>query len=116
MLVLLVILIFLLVFFCMMPFFKARINRKKYWDNLENDPRWSAEHFQFSPSSPKQARDPSYNRLSNSTLDKLSTGDASSIRGSTMGSRVGSRVGINREGSFRNTSGLPRYDKSYIVL
>ena len=112
MIVLLVILIFLLCFFCMMPYFKAMYNRWKYWEDPENDPRWSSEQFQFS-TSPKLAREPIYNRLSNSTLDTMSEGDPSSVRGSRMGSRigsrVGSRVGINREGSFRNTSGLPRY-------
>jgi len=107
MIVLLVILIFLLCFFCMMPYFKAMYNRWKYWEDPENDPRWSSEQFQFS-TSPKLAREPIYNRLSNSTLDTMSEGDPSSVRGSRMGSRVGSRVGINREGSFRNTSGLPR--------
>eukprot|EP00092_Neocalanus_flemingeri_P014874 GFUD01016064.1.p1 GENE.GFUD01016064.1~~GFUD01016064.1.p1 ORF type:complete len:183 (-),score=49.76 GFUD01016064.1:422-970(-) len=107
MLVLLVILIFLLVFFCLMPYFRAMFKRWKHWDDPENDPRWNTEHFQFS-TSPKLDREPNYNRLSNSTLDKLSNGGTSSIRGSRMGSRVGSRVGINMEGSFRNLSGLPR--------
>ena len=114
MLVLLVILIFLLLFFCLLPYFRAMCKRRKYWDDPENDPRWNAEQFQFS-TSPKLAREPAYNRLSNSTLDRMSEGDPSSVRGSRIGSRVGSTVGINREGSFRNSSGLPRYKRTFAI-
>ena len=42
----------------------------------------------------------------------MSEGDPSSARGGMIGSRVDSRVGINREGSFRNSSGLPRYKRT----
>ena len=113
MLVLLVILIFLLLFFCLMPYIRAMSNRWKHWDDSENDPRWSAEHFQFSTTSPKLVRKITYDKLSNSALDKMSNGDMGSTRGSRvgskMGSRIGSSMGINLKGSFRNVSGLPRY-------
>ena len=121
MLVLLVVLVFLLVFFCLMPFFRAMSKRWKHWEDPENDPRWGAEHFQFS-TSPKLAREPVYNRLSNGTLDDVNNLDTSSRNiagsrlGSRMGSRVGSRVGINREGSYRNISGLPRLLKVFCEL
>ena len=108
MLVLLIILIFLVSFFCLLPYFRAMYKRWRYWDDPENDPRWGREQFQFS-TSPKLAREPIYNRLSNSTLDTMSEGEPGSRVGSRIGSRVGSRVGINREGSFRNSCGLPRY-------
>merc|ERR1719320_2258555 len=60
--------------------------RWRYWDDPENDPRWSREQFQFS-TSPKLAREPIYNRLSNSTLDTMSEGEP----GSRAGSRIGSQ-------------------------
>ena len=97
MIVLLIILVFLVSFFCLLPYFRAMYKRWRYWEDPANDPRWSNEQFQFS-TSPRLAREPIYNRLSNSTLDSSPV----------MGSRLGSRVGLNREGSFRNSCLLPR--------
>ena len=73
-------------------------------DDPENDPRWSAEQFQFS-TSPK----PTYKRLTNSLICNSDMNSPEGSRfGGRMGSRLGRTVGINREASFRNMKGLPR--------
>eukprot|EP00092_Neocalanus_flemingeri_P010280 GFUD01011076.1.p1 GENE.GFUD01011076.1~~GFUD01011076.1.p1 ORF type:complete len:456 (+),score=148.83 GFUD01011076.1:124-1491(+) len=105
-LVLLGILILLLAFLCLMNYFRARSQRLKHWDDPENDIRWNPK--KYPPTSPKLVREPNYNRLSNSSLDKMTTEEIISMGMSRMGSRVGSRVNLNREASFRNLSGLPR--------
>lgn len=87
MFILVVILIIVLVFFCLMPVYRALMARYTHWDDPENDPRWNADQFQFSPTSPRlQCRDANkYNRLS-----------------------VCSNQTVSRGSSFRNTCVLPR--------
>merc|ERR1712210_427732 len=83
-----------MIFFCMVPVYKALEKRWSHWDDLENDPRWNADSFQFSPTSPQMAR---AGGLSNNKYNRLST----------CGS-VGGNSGSSRSGSFRNKCALPR--------
>jgi len=76
------------------PVYKALEKRWNHWDDLENDPRWNADSFQFSPTSPQMAR---AGGLSNNKYNRLST----------CGS-VGGNSGSSRSGSFRNKCALPR--------
>ena len=110
-------------------------NKMKYWDDPEHDP-WRPDQGQVFLSFPKNDWEP---LLNDNALEKMSGGTcgrksrvasracsragsragsrAVSRMGSRVGSRVGSRmgsragsiVGIEREGGFRNMSGLPRY-------
>merc|ERR1712032_1085245 len=34
-----------MIFFCMVPVYKALEKRWNHWDDLENDPRWNADIF-----------------------------------------------------------------------
>jgi len=96
MLTVIIIIVVVVIFFCLRPFFRALEKRDQHWDDLENDPRWDAENFQFSPTSPQITRDPKYNRLS----------VCSTENGSSMGT---SSSGINRGDSFKNTCIMPRF-------
>jgi len=96
MLTVLIILVVVLIFCCLLPFYKALEKRWHHWDDLANDPRWDVENFQFSPTSPRLSREPKYNRLSVS-----STGNNSSINNSCSG--------ISRGSSFRNQCMMPRF-------
>jgi len=92
MIIMIIILVIVMVFFCMVPFYKALEKRWKHWDDIENDPRWNAETFQFSPTSPQVARSTlaggnKYNRLS-INRDSVS--------------------GSSRSNSFRNHCAIPR--------
>jgi len=71
--VMVVILAFLLIFFCFMPYIKELTRRAQYWEDPANDPRWNKDHFQFSPKLERAAGE-GYERLS-------------------VGSSVGSRCG-----------------------
>merc|ERR1719385_639492 len=75
-----------MIFFCMVPVYKALEKRWNHWDDLENDPRWNADSFQFSPTSPQMPR---AGGLSNNKHNRLSTCGSGS-------------------GSFRNKCALPR--------
>jgi len=96
MIIMVTLILVILVFFCCMPFYQALEKRWRHWDDPENDPRWNAEHFQFSPTSPRLGRRDDaknkYNRLSN----------ASTIGGSS------SSMGVSRGSSFRNQCKFPR--------
>jgi len=94
MIIMIIILTIVMVFFCMVPVYKALEKRWNHWDDLENDPRWNADSFQFSPTSPQMAR---AGGLSNNKYNRLST----------CGS-VGGNSGSSRSGSFRNKCALPR--------
>jgi len=83
--VMVVILAFLLIFFCLMPYIKEITRRAQYWNDPENDPRWNKDNFQFSPKLARRESN-SYQRL----------GSSFSVTGSSI------------SGSFRNVSGLPR--------
>jgi len=96
MLTVIIVIVVVVIFFCLRPFFRALEKRDQHWDDLENDPRWDAENFQFSPTSPQVPRDPKYNRLS----------VCSTENGSSMGT---SSSGINRGDSFKNTCIMPRF-------
>jgi len=90
MIILVIILIIVIFFFCLLPVYKALQARYTHWEDLENDPRWNADQFQFSPTSPQLgARTPSnkYNRLS-----------------------VCSDQTVSRGSSFRNNCALPRVE------
>jgi len=63
----LVILVVVLIVFCCIPVYKALAKRWRHWDDLDNDPRWARDTFQFSPTSPQLDRDTKYNRLSASS-------------------------------------------------
>merc|ERR1719300_1671517 len=56
MIIMIVILTIVMIFFCMVPVYKALEKRWNHWDDLENDPRWNADSFQFSPTSPQMPR------------------------------------------------------------
>jgi hypothetical protein len=92
--IMIIILTIVMVFFCMVPVYKALEKRWNHWDDLENDPRWNADSFQFSPTSPQMAR---AGGLSNNKYNRLST----------CGS-LGGNSGSSRSGSFRNKCALPR--------
>merc|ERR1711973_970013 len=47
--IIMVILVMVAIFFCIMPVYKLIKKRMNYWDQVENDPRWNIDHFQFSP-------------------------------------------------------------------
>ena len=96
MLTVLIILAVVLIFCCLLPFYKALEKRWRHWDDLSNDPRWDLVNFQFSPTSPRMTRDPKYNRLSISSADN----------GSSLGA---SRSVISRGDSFKNTTMMPRF-------
>jgi len=95
MIIMIIILTIVMIFFCMVPVYKALEKRWNHWDDLENDPRWNADSFQFSPTSPQMAR--AGGELSNNKYNRLST----------CGS-VGGNSGSSRSGSFRNKCALPR--------
>jgi len=95
MIIMIIILTIVMIFFCMVPVYKALEKRWNHWDDLENDPRWNADSFQFSPTSPQMAR--AGGGLSNNKYNRLST----------CGS-VGGNSGSSRSGSFRNKCTLPR--------
>jgi len=78
----------------MVPVYKALEKRWNHWDDLENDPRWNADSFQFSPTSPQMPR---AGGLSNNKYNRLST--CGSVSGNS---------GSSRSGSFRNKCALPR--------
>ena len=44
MIIMIIILVIVMVFFCMVPFYKALEKRWKHWDDIENDPRCLHEH------------------------------------------------------------------------
>merc|ERR1712227_898427 len=93
--VMVVILAFLIIFFCLMPYIKELTRRAKYWEDPANDPRWNKDNFQFSPKIQRKDSG-SYQRL-----------------GDSLGSSVATDINIG--GSFRNVSGLPR-DEDQVTI
>lgn len=87
MVILVLVLVFLVGFFCCLPYIRAVFQRKTHWDDPENDPRWNKEQFQFSPKLPPKS---AYNKLSSSNSLNSDSG---------MGSRAE---------SFRNCNGIAR--------
>jgi len=96
MIIMIIILTIVMIFFCMVPFYKALEKRWNHWDDLENDPRWNADSFQFSPTSPQMARAGGGGLASNNKYNRLSVGS------------VGGNSGSSRSSSFRNKCALPR--------
>jgi len=96
MIVLIVILIMVVIFFCMVPVYKALQTRWKHWDDLENDPRWNADSFQFSPTSPHITRALPVNANNKLQYNRLSN--------------CGSVNSSLRSDSFRNHCRLPRVE------
>ena len=47
--IIMIILVMVAIFFCIMPVIRLIKKRMSYWDQIENDPRWNIDHFQFSP-------------------------------------------------------------------
>eukprot|EP00088_Acartia_fossae_P015258 TRINITY_DN18331_c0_g1_i1.p1 TRINITY_DN18331_c0_g1~~TRINITY_DN18331_c0_g1_i1.p1 ORF type:complete len:315 (+),score=86.15 TRINITY_DN18331_c0_g1_i1:140-1084(+) len=93
MLILFIVLTILVFFFCCVPTYKAIQARYMHWEDPENDPRWNADQFQFSPTSPRlQPKNNGYNRLS-----------------------VCSQQTVSRGSSFRNNCVLPRMDDQFEV-
>jgi len=87
--IMLILTVVIITFFCCVPVYRTMQRRWKHWDNPENDPRWERDTFQFSPTSPRMDRLelpsrgsglPKYNRLS--TASSLSM--SSSVRGHQM--------------------------------
>lgn len=95
MIILIIILIIVMIFFCCVPMYRALEKRWSHWDDLENDPRWNADSFQFSPTSPQVIR---------AQIPQLASNKLQYNRLSTCGSVGGS----SRSGSFRNNCALPR--------
>jgi len=96
MIVLIVILIMVVIFFCMVPVYKALQTRWKHWDDPENDPRWNADSFQFSPTSPQITRALPHNANNKLQYNRLSN--------------CGSVNSSLRSDSFRNNCRLPRVE------
>ena len=65
--IMMVTLVIIIFFFCMLPVYRLLQKRWKHWDQIENDPRWNVDHFQFSPTPTQIQRDIGYNRLRTQT-------------------------------------------------
>merc|ERR1712126_539074 len=78
------------------PVYKALQTRWKHWDDLENDPRWNADSFQFSPTSPHITRALPVNANNKLQYNRLSN--------------CGSVNSSLRSDSFRNHCRLPRVE------
>merc|ERR1719357_1968643 len=50
MIIMIILLLIVAFFFCILPVYRLIKKRMNYWDQIENDPRWNIDHFQFSPS------------------------------------------------------------------
>ena len=48
--IMMIILVIVAFFFCIVPVYRLIQKRRTYWDQIENDPRWNVDHFQFSSS------------------------------------------------------------------
>ena len=48
--IIMMLLVIVAIFFCILPVMRLIKKRMNYWDQIENDPRWNIDHFQFSPS------------------------------------------------------------------
>ena len=48
--IMMIILLIVAFFFCIVPVYRLIQKRRTYWDQIENDPRWNVDHFQFYPS------------------------------------------------------------------
>jgi hypothetical protein len=48
--IMMIILVIVAFFFCIVPVYRLIKKRRTYWDQIENDPRWNVDHFQFSSS------------------------------------------------------------------
>merc|ERR1719233_960965 len=48
--IIMMLLVMVAIFFCILPVMRLIKKRMNYWDQIENDPRWNIDHFQFSPS------------------------------------------------------------------
>jgi len=97
MITVLVAVIVVLIFCCLVPFYRALEKRYHHWEDEENDPRWDNDQFQFSPTSPRLERSASnsnYNRLS------VCSGEGSSVTTSSL----------NINNTFKNQSILPRFE------
>merc|ERR1711915_925295 len=51
MIIMIILLLIVAFFFCILPVYRLIKRRMNYWDQVENDPRWNIDHFQFSPTS-----------------------------------------------------------------
>eukprot|EP00092_Neocalanus_flemingeri_P021231 GFUD01023005.1.p1 GENE.GFUD01023005.1~~GFUD01023005.1.p1 ORF type:complete len:167 (-),score=47.25 GFUD01023005.1:102-602(-) len=67
--IMMIVLVIVVIFFCMLPVYRLLEKRWKHWDQIENDPRWNVDHFQFAPTSAPGHEDTRYNRLSNCSTD-----------------------------------------------
>merc|ERR1712107_414875 len=50
MIICMIILIIFIIFFCLLPLYRLLERRWGHWDQVENDPRWNVDTFQFSAS------------------------------------------------------------------
>merc|ERR1712107_726725 len=62
MIICMIILIIFIIFFCLLPLYRLLERRWSHWDQVENDPRWNVDTFQFSASAAanKHSRQNSY--------------------------------------------------------
>merc|ERR1711872_366814 len=87
--IIMIILVMVAIFFCIMPVIRLIKKRMSYWDQIENDPRWNIDHFQFSPTHTATQGDTRIHRLPDqieikmppaySDLFSIDTGDDASL-------------------------------------
>ena len=56
MITVIVVVVVVVIFCCLVPFYRALEKRYHHWEDIEHDPRWDQDQFQFSPTSPKIQR------------------------------------------------------------
>ena len=131
--------IFLMIFFLVMRYYRELTSKMKYWDDPEHDPwrpdqgqvfpnyhklDWEpllndnalekmsggtcGRKSRVTSRACSRAGSRAVSRAGSRAASRMGSRVGSRV-GSRMGSRAGSIVGIEREGGFRNMSGLPRY-------